>query len=143
VEQLSTDFSELRKEVFTLKAHVAVMSFTVTPYQNHPPPAAIPPSPQQLSVSSIPLFDLWIISHFPEIFAEFQKKRFLLLWRGSRDGFKVAVFHRRCDGHANTLTLILDTTGNIIGGFTLVKWESKGGMQGRMTARRVFFSCRR
>jgi GTPase SAR1 family protein len=27
-----------------------------------------------------------------------------LLWRGSRDGFRSRDFHRRCDGHANTLT---------------------------------------
>jgi hypothetical protein len=32
--------------------------------------------------------------------------------------------HRRCDGHANTLTVILDTKGNIFGGFTPVEWES-------------------
>jgi hypothetical protein len=48
----------------------------------------------------------------------------LLLWRGSRDGFSVSQFHSRCDGHAITLTLILDTDGNIFGGFTPVEWES-------------------
>jgi hypothetical protein len=48
----------------------------------------------------------------------------LLLWRGSRDGFEAKEFHGRCDGHANTLTVILDTKGNIFGGFTPVKSES-------------------
>jgi hypothetical protein len=66
-----------------------------------------------------------IISDFPEIFAEFQGKRFEKLWRGSRDGFGSKEFHRRCDGHANTLTVILDTKGNIFGGFTPVEWESR------------------
>jgi hypothetical protein len=61
----------------------------------------------------------------PEIFAEFRKKHFDLLWRGSRDGFKPQEFHGRCDGHANTLTVILDTEGNIFGGFTPVKWQSR------------------
>jgi hypothetical protein len=61
---------------------------------------------------------------FPAIFAEFKEKQFTLLWRGSRDGFGVGDFHKRCDGHANTLTVILDTNGNIFGGFTPVKWES-------------------
>jgi hypothetical protein len=69
-------------------------------------------------------FDSQIISEFPEIFAEFIRKRFKLLWRGSRDGFGASDFHCRCDGHANTLTVILDTNGNIFGGFTPAKWES-------------------
>jgi hypothetical protein len=70
-------------------------------------------------------FDSQIISDIPEIFAEFRKKQFQLLWRGSRDGFGAAEFHRRCDGHGNTLTVILDTKGNIFGGFTPVEWESR------------------
>jgi hypothetical protein len=74
---------------------------------------AHPPSP----------FESQIISDFPEIFAEFRRKRFSLLWRGSRDGFGASEFHRRCDGHGNTLTVILDTKGNIFGGFAPVEWE--------------------
>jgi hypothetical protein len=72
-----------------------------------------------------PPFDSRIISDLPEIFAEFRKKRFSLLWRGSRDGFKTQEFHCRCDGHANTLTVILDKEGNIFGGFTPLEWESR------------------
>jgi hypothetical protein len=48
-----------------------------------------------------------------------------MLWRGSRDGFEAQEFRRRCDGHASTLTVILDTEGNIFGGFTPMKWESR------------------
>jgi hypothetical protein len=62
---------------------------------------------------------------FPALFAEFRGKRFTLLWRGSRDGFGADDFHGRCDGHANTLTLIEDTKGNIFGGFTPVEWETR------------------
>jgi hypothetical protein len=65
-----------------------------------------------------------IVSDFPPLFEEFYSKCFNLLWRGSRDGFTARQFHRRCDGRANTLTLISDTKGNIFGGFTPVKWES-------------------
>jgi hypothetical protein len=68
--------------------------------------------------------DSRIISEFPDIFAEFKGKHFELLWRGSRDGFKAQEFHRLCDGHTNTLTVILDTKGNIFGGFTPLEWES-------------------
>jgi hypothetical protein len=43
---------------------------------------------------------------------------------GSRDGFLAKDFHGRCDGPANTLLLIMDTEGNIFGGFTPVEWET-------------------
>jgi hypothetical protein len=69
-----------------------------------------------------------ILSEFPEfpkIFAEFRKNQISLLWRGSRDGFGASEFHGRCDGHADTLTVILDTKGNVFGGFTPVEWESR------------------
>jgi hypothetical protein len=74
-----------------------------------------------------------IISDFPEVLAEFRGKRFALLWRGGRDGFGARDFHDRCDGHANTLTLIEDTKGNIFGGFTPLEWESRvwNGNQGK------------
>jgi hypothetical protein len=66
-----------------------------------------------------------ILRDFPAVFAEFRGKRFSLLWRGGRDGFGARDFHDRCDGHANTLTLIEDRNGNIFGGFTPVAWESR------------------
>jgi hypothetical protein len=65
-----------------------------------------------------------IVADFPALFAEFRGKRFTLLWRGSRDGFRARHFHGRCDGHAPTLTLIQDTMGNVFGGFTPVEWDS-------------------
>jgi hypothetical protein len=46
-----------------------------------------------------------------------------VLWRGSRDSFGARDFHRRCDGHANTLTFIEDTAGTTFGGFTPVERE--------------------
>jgi hypothetical protein len=75
-------------------------------------------------VMSHPPLDSLIFSDFPAIFAELRKKQFSLLWRGGRDGFSASSFHGRCDGHANTLTVILDTKGNIFGGFTGAAWES-------------------
>jgi hypothetical protein len=71
------------------------------------------------------VFASLIVPQGPALFAEFRGKRFTLLWRGSRDGFRARNFHDRCDFHANTLTLILDTRGSIFGGFTPVKWESR------------------
>jgi hypothetical protein len=69
-------------------------------------------------------------------------KRWTVLWRGSRDGFTAKEFHRRCDGHANTLTLILDTDGNVFGGFTPVKWQTRGGSKGDDSLRSFLFTLK-
>jgi len=47
-----------------------------------------------------------------------------LIYRGSRDGFSAREFHSKCDGKANTLTIIKSTNGNIFGGFTTEAWSS-------------------
>jgi hypothetical protein len=83
-----------------------------------------------------------IVADFPALFAEFGGKRFTLLWRGSRDGFGAADFHGRCDGHANTLTLIEDTRGNIFGGFTPVKWDSSGSWKADPTLQGFLFTLK-
>jgi hypothetical protein len=80
-----------------------------------PPPPPPPPSGWNSA----------IVPDFPKLFEDFKEKQFTLLWRGSRDGFGTRDFHRRCDGHANTLTVILDTDGNIFGGFNPLEWESR------------------
>jgi hypothetical protein len=85
------------------------------------PPESIWKCAAEMISHSPPPFDSVIISDIPEIFAEFQKKRFSLLWRGSRDGFKAFEFPSRCDGHTSTLTVIMDTKRHIFGGFTPVR----------------------
>jgi hypothetical protein len=97
-----------------------------------PPPApakplpaaapAVPGTPARLESLTTP--------QFPPLFDEFRAKRFNLLWRGSRDGFTAEEFHLRCDGRANTLTLIESSggwfrQGYVFGGFTPVKRESR------------------
>ena len=52
-------------------------------------------------------------------------KKYNLLFRASRDGFKAEDFHKICDWRRNTVTFILTTTGNIFGGFTDVSWDSE------------------
>jgi hypothetical protein len=64
------------------------------------------------------------VPDFPELFEAFMEKQLTLLWRGSRDGFGKDDFYSRCDGHSNTLSLILDAKGDIFGGFTPVEWDS-------------------
>jgi hypothetical protein len=56
-----------------------------------------------------------------------KSKHGILLYRASRDGFESKVFHEKCDGKANTITLI-ETDGNyVFGGFTTAKWSSSDG----------------
>jgi hypothetical protein len=70
-------------------------------------------------------FDWRMIWDFPAVFGAFCGRKVRLLWHGSRDGFAANDFHRACDGHANTITLIRDTNGNIFGGFIPVAWETR------------------
>jgi hypothetical protein len=47
-----------------------------------------------------------------------------LIYRGSRDGFTAAAFHRHCDGKPNTFTIVRDSAGSIFGGFADIPWGS-------------------
>jgi hypothetical protein len=72
----------------------------------------------------VPRFDSAILRHFPVVFDHFRLKHFPLLYRGSRDGFDAAAFHKRCDGHANTIGLISDSGGSVFGFFVSMPWSS-------------------
>jgi hypothetical protein len=49
-----------------------------------------------------------------------------LLYRATRDGFGSSDFHSKCDGHANTLTILKAKESKFIfGGFTAAEWESQ------------------
>jgi hypothetical protein len=71
-----------------------------------------------------------ILSDIPPLLSEFLNKRPRLLWRGTRDGFSANAFHQRCDHRSGSLTIILDSDGNVFGGFTPVKWDSTSGYKG-------------
>jgi cell division protein FtsB len=73
---------------------------------------------------AMPWLDSQILTTLPSIFDEFRGRTFRLLWRGSRDGFSRAEFHRRCDAHSPTLTVIRAAEGGVFGGFTPIAWES-------------------
>jgi hypothetical protein len=122
-EGLSAEFAELRREVSALKVKVGEMAV--------PSPVAAPGG-----------FDSLTVSDFPAIFAEFRGKQCKLLWRVSRDGFGASQFHGRCDGHADTLSVILDTEGNIFGGFTPVKWDSTSGCKADDSEKSFLFTLK-
>jgi hypothetical protein len=148
VEQLSTDFSELRKEVLIMKSQIAAMSPDLAKLRSAVESLSSDLRPLPGGVSAlwkfptVPRLDSRIISDFPEILAEFRGRTFSLLWRGSRDGFEASQFHSRCDGHPNTLTLILDTERNIFGGFTPVEWESGDCWKGDANLRSFVFTLK-
>jgi hypothetical protein len=120
-----------QKKAESTEAHLEaeVSAMRTAPVVPSPAPSTATPPAQTSTASSAgaPSPSGWnsaIVPDFPKLFEDFKRSKFTLLWRGSRDGFGSGDFHRRCNGHPNTLTVILDTKGNIFGGFTPVEWES-------------------
>jgi hypothetical protein len=68
--------------------------------------------------------DSTILSNIPTPLEQFENKKWTLLYRGSRDGFRGSNFHSKCDGQLNAVTVILTTKGFIFGGFTPIGWDS-------------------
>jgi hypothetical protein len=134
VAELSSTVSRLAATVEAIRACLGLPSPALL-IKSLPTPAFSVPAIKELRTEILVLmarlallppvgFDSLIVADFPALLTEFRGKRFRLMWRGSRHGFSACAFHRRCDGPANTLTLIQDTEGNIFGGFTPVKWKS-------------------
>jgi hypothetical protein len=74
---------------------------------------------------ALPPIDSQILSSPPQIFSVFRSKEVRLLYRGSRDGFQSGAFHRCCNGHPNTLTLISSDQHCIFGGYSPLVWNSR------------------
>ena len=51
-------------------------------------------------------------------------KDFVLLYRGSRDGWGYLDFHSRCDYKGSTVSLFQIKDGDCIGGYTEAEWNS-------------------
>jgi hypothetical protein len=98
--------------------------------------------PRPLPLRPPPGWNSVIVPDFPKLFKDFTKKQFTLLWRGSSDGFRARDFHSRCDGHPNTLTVILDTRGNVFGGFTPVEWQSACCFKGDPSLKSFLFTLK-
>jgi hypothetical protein len=65
----------------------------------------------------------------------------ILLYRATRDGFTGLSFHSKCDGKANTVTIIKTDGDYVFGGFTSVEWKSVIGYIADTNA--FIFSLRR
>jgi hypothetical protein len=133
VSQMQTDFARFTAEVQTALAQLrtapAAARAEVEQLKAYSDELTAKQTEQEHQLAALKAwtgaFDSQIVSVLPPLLEEFRGKRFMLLWRGSRDGFGARGFHERCDGRANTLTLILDTGGNVFGGFTPLRWESR------------------
>jgi hypothetical protein len=75
-------------------------------------------------------------------FEEFRAKGWALLWRGSRVSVCSQESHHRYDSRPNTVMLIQDKDGNLLGGFTPVEWDSKSDAKGDNSLRRFLFTLR-
>jgi hypothetical protein len=94
------------------------------------------------ALTILTLFDSRIVDRMPP-FPEFAGKAARLLYRGSRDGFAAASFHRLCDGHGSTAVLVATTGGFVLGGFTPVPWDSSGRYLADDSGRSFVFSLSR
>jgi len=52
------------------------------------------------------------------------KKKWKLIYRGTKDGFGANDFHKNCDNQGPTITIIKSNHGNIFGGFNKNPWSS-------------------
>ncbi|CDW74411.1 UNKNOWN [Stylonychia lemnae] len=46
------------------------------------------------------------------------------LYKATRDGFKAADFHEKCDNQGPTISFILSEAGQVFGGYSSISWES-------------------
>ena len=53
-------------------------------------------------------------------------QKWVLIYRGSQDGFEAGSFHIKCDYKPNTLIIVKSTNGNVFGGYTEQSWEHIG-----------------
>jgi len=57
-----------------------------------------------------------------------------LLYKGTRDGFKAASFHAKCDNKGPTLTVVESNNSKIFGGFSEVDWNQSGNYKNSSNA---------
>ncbi|XP_069125502.1 interferon-induced protein 44-like [Argopecten irradians] len=53
-----------------------------------------------------------------------QRKRFILLFKASRDGCSAQTFHTLCNNKGPTITVLYNTNGSVYGGYTSASWHS-------------------
>ena len=54
-------------------------------------------------------------------------KAIRLLYKATRDGFTKSAFSSKCDGKANTITIVKNNLNYVFGGYASRAWHSNGG----------------
>jgi hypothetical protein len=70
-----------------------------------------------------------------------KSRRTSLLYKATIHGFDGSSFHSRCDGKANTVTIIKTDSNYVFGGYTAAAWKNDGSYSRDSTA--FIFSLRR
>jgi hypothetical protein len=83
------------------------------------------------------LLEGWVAESIPDFDAEVTLS---LLYRGSRDGFRAADFHAKCDDKGSTVTIVKSTEGYIFGGYSDQSWKSNCYCCCKSSSRAFLFS---
>ena len=67
-------------------------------------------------------------------FCEKKDKRWVLIYKASRDGFDAAAFHTRCSNRGPTMTIMKSNDDHLFGGYTAIPWTSDGSYKEDSTA---------
>ncbi|KAJ4454813.1 hypothetical protein PAPYR_10376 [Paratrimastix pyriformis] len=115
-------------------------------------PAPTPPAPPVLLMTPRHLFasSRILTAQDSRVLAEFLAENIRpstceceLLYRGTRDGFEAATFHRLCDRFAGTVVVVQTSTGNVFGGYASVAWNSVPSKHSTADPQAFIFSLRR
>jgi hypothetical protein len=112
------DISQLRDEISRFKEENSTTQQRQMLLEQEVATGPAPPPIASARVDSV------ILSSIPLLLNEFAGKRWQLLYRGSRDGYRAQDFHRRCDNRGPTLTVIADVDKYVFGGYTPIAWSS-------------------
>lgn len=69
------------------------------------------------------------------------KQCWKLVFRASTDGFSAESFHRCCDGHENTMTVVLAGNGHVCAGFSDAAWFTSKTSLGKSVSSEKSFLC--
>ena len=66
-----------------------------------------------------------------------------LLYRATTDGFASTFFHSKCDGKANTVSIVKTNSNFVFGGYTAAMWSNPGSTIFSTDSTAFIFSLRR
>ncbi|XP_070576467.1 interferon-induced protein 44-like isoform X2 [Ptychodera flava] len=107
----------MREEAATLQESQSITSASDNERSEEPssPRRSNIPIPQMLTQKDIEQLRLWLKRPYAQ---------FLLIYKGSVDGFDPSVFHRLCDDKSDTITVAYNSYGYVFGGYTQIPWTS-------------------